>query len=332
MNLKYLLFGGKGSKHAYYAKRYLTLLIPNFIYKIRRNYLLRKFNNMSSEQREYILDRVNYYCKIEDIKGFAEMEGIKTLAEHKLSNKTKRGYASVYFFDTYEYTRSLPGHLIWAQSFGDVDFVNPLPAITKSRPIGDHNQNNIILKLNKLRHFIRTNDKKSFDEKDKIAVFRGDIRGKDCRMRFVEKYINSTMCDTGDVSKAKYLPSEWFKPKMTIPEQLCHKFIVTLEGNDVASNLKWVMSSNSIAVMPRPTCETWFMEGRLIPNVHYIEIEDDLSDLEERLQYYLDNPHEAHKIIENAHNHWAQFLDRDREDLISHLVLKKYFNQTGQKL
>ena len=62
---------------------------------------------------------------------------------------------------------------------------------------------------------------------------------------------------------------------------------MALEGIDVASNLKWVMSSNSIAVMPRPTCETWFMEGTLIPDYHYIEIKPDFSDLEERLNQYI---------------------------------------------
>ena len=73
---------------------------------------------------------------------------------------------------------------------------------------------------------------------------------------------------------------------------------MALEGNDVASNLKWVMSSNSIAVMPRPTCETWFMEGKLIPNYHYIEIKPDYSDLPEKLQYYIDHPEEAKKSQE----------------------------------
>ena len=40
-------------------------------------------------------------------------------------------------------------------------------------------------------------------------------------------------------------PEEWMTPKKTIREHLDYKFIMALEGNDVASNLKWVMSSNS---------------------------------------------------------------------------------------
>ncbi|GIR91542.1 MAG: hypothetical protein CM15mP92_0060 [Halieaceae bacterium] len=75
----------------------------------------------------------------------------------------------------------------------------------------------------------------------------------------------------------------------SLDTHLKHKFILCIEGNDVASNLKWVMSSNSVAVMPKPKYESWFMEGKLIPNYHYILIKDDYSDLEEKLNYYKKN-------------------------------------------
>ena len=90
------------------------------------------------------------------------------------------------------------------------------------------------------------------------------------------------------------------------------------------------MSSNSIAVMPRPTCETWFMEGTLIPDYHYIEIKADFSDLEERLNYYIEHIDEAQEILKHAHEYVAQFKNRERENLISLLVLDKYFEMTGQ--
>ena len=32
-----------------------------------------------------------------------------------------------------------------------------------------------------------------------------------------------------------------------------------------------------VAVMPKPKYESWFMEGKLIPNYHYILIKDDYS-------------------------------------------------------
>ena len=117
---------------------------------------------------------------------------------------------------------------------------------------------------------------------------------------------------------------------MTIDEQLAYKFILSLEGNDVASNLKWIMSSQSVAVMPKPKFETWFMEGTLIPNYHYIEIKDDFSDLEEVLKYYISNPNKAQEIVKNANEYVSQFKNKEREKLISLLVLEKYFKKTNQ--
>ena len=104
---------------------------------------------------------------------------------------------------------------------------------------------------------------------------------------------------------------------------------MSLEGNDVASNLKWVMSSNCLAVTPRPTMETWFMEGLLVPNYHYVEVKPDFSDLEEKVDYYLSHPDKAKAIIQHAHEWVDQFKDKHREDLISLLVLKKYFDITN---
>jgi len=122
----------------------------------------------------------------------------------------------------------------------------------------------------------------------------------------------------------------WQKPKMSLAKQLQYKFILCIEGNDVASNLKWVMSSNSIAFMVKPTYETWFMEGTLVPNHHYVLLKDDYSDLEEKIEYYSTHIDEALTIVKNANDYVTQFKDKKREDLISLLVLKKYFEKSGQ--
>jgi hypothetical protein len=103
-----------------------------------------------------------------------------------------------------------------------------------------------------------------------------------------------------------------------------------VEGVDVATNLKWVMSSNSIAVMPKPEIESWFMEKTLIPDFHYIQIKKDYSDLEEKLNYYLNNLNKCLEIIKNANKYVSQFKNKEREDIISLLVLKKYFYYTNQ--
>jgi hypothetical protein len=90
------------------------------------------------------------------------------------------------------------------------------------------------------------------------------------------------------------------------------------------------MSSQSLAVMPLPKYETWFMEAKLIPDYHYLLIKDDYSDLDERMEYYINHPEKALEIIRNAHIYIEQFRMRRREDLILLLVLEKYFYRTNQ--
>ena len=72
------------------------------------------------------------------------------------------------------------------------------------------------------------------------------------------------------------------------------------------------------------------MEGRLIPNYHYIEVKPDFSDLLERMDYYSAHPEEAEAIIKHAHEYVDQFRNSRRERLISLLVLKKYFMGVGK--
>lgn len=114
---------------------------------------------------------------------------------------------------------------------------------------------------------------------------------------------------------------------MSIQNQLRYKFILSIEGNDVATNLKWIMASKSLCFMVTPKYETWLMEGLLQPNVHYVHLQDDYSDLDEKLTFYRKNPDAAEKIIMNA-NKWMQpFFDKKQELITSLLVLKKYFEK-----
>lgn len=316
----YKLRSGKNPQFIYYAINACRLLMPKFFFRMRLHNRLETLSRRND--RTYIEQRVNYYNKL---TGPIKLPSTAPhLAEHKI------GKQKVYFFDTYQYTRWFPVRFQWGFCPGDVTYIPQYPSIVKSRPLTLHNENSVIMKLDKVRHFIFVNDKKTFESKKNMVIFRGKVKGKTSRKKFMEMYFHHPMCDLGDVSKNTTDPKEWQTEKKTIQEHLDYKFILALEGNDVASNLKWVMSSNSIAVMPQPTCETWFMEGTLIPNYHYIEIKPDFSDLESRLQYYIEHIDEAQEIIKHANEYVKQFKNRKRENLISLLVLEKYFKVTGQ--
>ena len=148
----------------------------------------------------------------------------------------------------------------------------------------------------------------------------------------MKKYFGHPNCICGDISGHESIPKEWFVKKISIKKHLTHKFVLALEGNDVATNLKWIMSSNSLAVMPKPKYETWFMEGRLIPDFHYVEIKDDYSNLIERMNYYIENPTKAERIIKNANEYISQFKNKKREKIIALMVLRKYFSKIANNI
>jgi hypothetical protein len=285
--------------------------------------LKRRFKRISKFDETYVRDRVNYYNKLTEPV---------SLGDHAVSIQSLRlkDYKTTYFLDSYKFLRFFNKNLECHLRFGDITTIPEVPSLLKSRPISGDNANSVLLKLNKIRHFHFVHDHKKYAEKKDLIVWRGNVTDpKKIRVRFFEKFFGHPMCDIGYTNNwGKNF--EWAKPKMTIDEQLDFKFILCLEGVDVATNLKWAMSSNSLAVMPKPKYETWFMEGALVPGFHYVLIQDDFSDLGEKMRYYIDNPGEAKSIIQNAHQHVSQFLNKEREDLISLLVLDKYFRKTHQ--
>lgn len=72
------------------------------------------------------------------------------------------------------------------------------------------------------------------------------------------------------------------------------------------------------------------MESTLEPNVHYCEIADDYSDVEEKFEFFCTHPEAAEEIIHNAHRFCAHFLDKRTEEMLNILVLRKYFYLSGQ--
>ena len=329
MNRKwnYILHSGKNSKLAYYVKSYLRLWAPRWVTRMQLPGLMRQLEERND--REEILARVHYYNRLtaeSPIDWDLWKEKAVRLCDQPMTGQ------KTYYLDAMAYARYFDPKLKWKLLHGDITYVPELPTILKSRPLGEDTQNSVLLNLDKVRHFLFVNDQKPWREKKDMAIFRGDLGIlKENRNTFMRRFANgqSKLVDAASTNCWEEHP-EWQQEKLTIGEHLDYKFIMSLEGNDVASNLKWVMSSNSIAVTPKLTCETWFMEGTLKPNYHYIEVKDDFSDLEERLTYYIEHPEEAEAIIEHAHEYVAKFRDQKRERLISLLVLQKYFDITGR--
>jgi len=290
----------------------LNFLIPDFIF---RKKLEKTLNSLAEDEKEYVFDRVNYYNRLNE--KFQIDDSFQTIKEFKGNQKKTR------FFDLYKYLRYFNKNLKIATFLGDIIDKLNVPTLLKARHINDNNDKFVLMNLGRARHFIYVDDQLKFEDKKDMIVWRGAAY-RPHRREMVQNFYDHPMCDIGQTNKPKE-DVPWEKKRMTIEDQLKYKFILSIEGNDVATNLKWIMSSNSLAFMIKPKYDSWFMEERLIPGHHYVLIKDDYSDMEEKMKYYSQHTDESLAIIKNAQDYMEQFRDMKREDLISLLVLKKYF-------
>ena len=303
----------------YYIKRFTYNGLPDFFFARNVKRLKEYERNCDAEE---LASRLAYYVKT--VAPFELPHTAQKIGEFKRTKGTD------YYLDLKDFLNHFPKDFIFLYHFGDDTSIKALPTLIKARSLGVSNENSILFKLNKKRHFHWVNDLKSFGEKQDKLVWRGGAYKK-LRRGFVERFYNHPQCDVGQTnSPEEQVP--WQKPFMSIENQLDYKFRFCPEGNDVATNLKWAMSSNSLCFMLKPTCETWFMEGLLEPGVHYVEIANDYKDLEEKIAYYTTHVLEAEHIIDNAHRHVSRFLDKNLEDLLCLKVLELYFERSGQFL
>ncbi len=306
-------------KIRFYAGNALSTLVPDAFFRSR---LPRILSAVTPDTRDELLECVDYYLGLD--KPFALPDTAVSFRE------VPRGKHYNYYFDLRTVTRYLPADARFPYLFGDVRHVPQVPTLVKSRPIGEGNRNAVLMKLNQIRHFFFVKNDKPFTDKKDALVWRGKCFGRSHRREFLERFYVNPRCDVGDTA-TRPEDGPHRRRFLSVSRQLGYKFILSLEGNDVATNLKWILSSNSLCLMPRPRFETWFIEGRLEANRHYVMLEDDYSDLEEKMDHFLANPHEALAIIQNAQAHVARFKKTAQELLLCLLVMQKYLHLSGQE-
>lgn len=303
-------------RFSYYFFNTLGLCVPNVIFRLL---LKRNLNKLTLKRQCYIKNRVDYYNKLSIVDSCIKFD--YSVSSYK---KTK---GTTYFFDMRNVIKYFSPSLQFSMIPGDVTCIPDVPSFVKSRPITGYNENSVLLKSNKIRHFNFIKDELSYKDKKNMSAWRG-VGYQPHRVQVLKQFYAHKMCNIGQTKPYRGKP--WEKGFMCIKEQLKYKFLLCIEGNDVATNLKWSMSSNSLCLMSKPKFETWFMEGQLEAGVHYVQLKDDYSNLIEKMEYYLKHESEALQIIKNANEYVSQFKDEEQERLISLLVAQKYFKETRQ--
>jgi hypothetical protein len=194
----------------------------------------------------------------------------------------------------------------------------------------------IVFKLKVQRHYGHLKKIPSLDipwpEKKNVAIFRGTLTGeprdssnnnvrvnneqlaqlsdeKQCdtliRCKLVYSSAKSQLVDAKlslpILDARKNFPQiingvELYGEMVSLEDMLKYKALIMLEGNDVSSGLKWALYSSSVVMMQTPTKTSWAMEELLEPWVHFVPLNDDLSDVEEKMQWVIDNDAEAQNI------------------------------------
>jgi hypothetical protein len=299
----------------FYARGVLRDAIPYPIYAIRLRRLYAKLEATGLDHR--FAERVHYYNKLAP----------GSVLQHAVPARSISNEGSYYLYDLREHLNYFPPDLQVYREFGDVAFHLQAAGLTKTRPIADTNQNSVLLKLDKLRHFTWPRDPYPFASKINAAVWRGALHNE-LRRVLVQRFYAHPRHNIGLTENGH--GGVGSKPWLSPAEQFRYRYMVSVEGVDVATNLKMVLASRSLCLMPRPRYESWLMEGTLVPGVHYVELRDDFADLDNKIDHYERHQDEALAIVANANRFMEQFGDKAGERLISILVLQKYFENTGQ--
>jgi hypothetical protein len=200
--------------------------------------------------------------------------------------------------------------------------------------------------FSELRELMKEGDKRSLEAKQPVAYWRGgstnrpwdpSVVNANPRMELVRRWANSTSVyiDVGltglveDATDGRWRPhwEKYVKPRLKWKKQLQFRYLISAEGNDVASGLKWQLGSNSVVLMPPPTVEIWTMESCLEPWVHYVPVKKDFSDLEDRILECERDLDRCRKISEAATEFVRWYADEDRAMEVGAARLQQYLDR-----
>ncbi|KAL9186503.1 hypothetical protein ACHAXT_005741 [Thalassiosira profunda] len=242
--------------------------------------------------------------------------------------------------------------------FGDSSNPNshPLPLISKARmgvaediPVG---MQPIIWPLNINRHYrdvetyhnnyVLNETEVPWEEKLPTVVWRGTVTGQ--RVQKLKSWLNHdpSVVDVGFTDIPPYKKNRFaaehvpIREKMDLGEMSRYKYLLSVEGNDVATGLKWMLYSNSVVMMPNPTKATWAMEDLLQPWVHYIPLADNFSNLLEMVAWAEGNQEECQQIAARATDFMVNLClteqaHKDHEQL-KKMLATAYVNQFSEQL
>ena len=272
--------------------------------------------------RDFEKTFIHWYCK--HIVHLPRIRNIRVLPFYK---SYKDLHSLMNFFHPFDRLgmESIFSDTFYPLFYGETGSTANIPCIRKSRRLNDNTS--IIYNFRTLRLTIPCKEVMKVDipwrDKSKGVIWRGATTGQEQRIALVKKYFDKYDVGFSSVKQRPEL-NKFKKESVSIKHQLKHKFIISLEGNDVASNLRWILASNSVPIMKKPYWQSWIMEAKLQPNVHYLELNDNLTNLEELLSWASQNDDKCNEIAQNGQQYMSQFLVEENDLPVQKLLLEEF--------
>eukprot|EP00984_Skeletonema_dohrnii_P000150 scaffold49_cov82-Skeletonema_dohrnii-CCMP3373.AAC.7 len=292
-----------------------------------------------------LLCKVNDYQKVWHDVMFHTTDFKECMSSHRIRTK------AIYCRDTYHIINNTldeadSSNNHWIVSFGDRThgIKETLPIITKARRSAlSLAPQPIVWLLNKRRHYndlenyhrdiVKKGKEVPWSDKLSTVFWRGSTtyneKAGTSRLDYLAQWINYDDNHT-DIAfhkvvqitgfKREYVKRQYVRKKQSLLEMNRYKYLLSIEGNDVATGLKWMLYSNSVVFMSRPTVATWAMEDLLVPFVHYIPLANDYSNLLEMVKWA------------NEHDEACQEISKRATEFIEHLWLSKQAKRDTKNL
>ena len=137
-----------------------------------------------------------------------------------------------------------------------------------------------------------------FHTKQNKIVFAGQERGS--KFNFANR--RDIECSQRDYFKSDAVPKDnivcggWIDRS----EMIYYKYILDIDGNSSTWDATaWKLNSGSVIFKTQSSWRQWFYEEYLV-DVHYIEIKDDFSDIQEKYQWCENHPEECLMMIDRC--------------------------------
>ena len=337
----------------YFRRQNAESCIMNMIYYYNSTmyiYLQKNYNSYYIDSEE----RVKYYTKVLDLSNnvYVKLNTNRLTLENYINNNPESNpKINWYYQHHYNMLTYLEDKDI-AFNWAPCDMASGLdtPGFASSRPI-NYPEKTIILPLQKLYipNFYSEIFQYDlpFDKKKKTCIWRGapssslthpSMKERASRFVLADKYYSNKNYNIGFSYISETLSDNVFnklgikdmknalKHSISIKDQLEYMFILSVEGGDFATNLSWIMLSNSVPIMPKPYIETWKCEHKLKEYVHYVPVKNDFSDLDSQMDWCLNNLDKCREIAYMSKLYTLQFFDIEKEETIIKKVIETYTN------